>query len=143
GVQQLMVEGYRGSSVTVPNEQAIMRVCSDVDDTGRAIGAVNTVIVDSGDKFGRIAGVIGFIENIRQSAPAYDFSKAPAYVIGAGGAARAVMYGLLQAGVPEIHLTNRSKDKALELQKMAPDQIRVIDWEQRNMIDASYGIVVN
>src|SRR5690606_29725488 len=93
--------------------------------------------------FGRNTDAFGFIENIRQNAPAFDFSEKAAFVIGAGGAARAVIYGLLQAGVPEIHIANRSKDRALELQKMAPERIRVIDWEERDNFPLGYGLFVN
>lgn len=118
-IAQLVKEGYTGFNITIPHKQSIMAVCEDIDDTARAIGAVNTVSVD--DR-GRLRGyntdAYGFIENIRQSVRGFDFVRGAALVIGAGGAARAVIYGLKQAGVKTIRIANRTHEHA---EKLAQD----------------------
>ena len=129
-VLDLKAQGYAGFNVTVPHKQNIMAVCDTLDNTAHAIGAVNTVVITEGRLEGRNTDAFGFIENIRQEAPAFDFTKGPALVLGAGGAARAIVYGLLEAGVPEIRLANRTRAHA---ESIARDfrNIQVIDWEER------------
>lgn len=118
-VRRLAEEGYDGFNVTIPHKQAVMALCDGLDDTARAIGAVNTVkMEDDGCLRGYNTDAYGFIENIRQSAPGFDFSRGAALVIGAGGAARAVVYGLRQAGAETVRIANRTHEHA---EKIAHD----------------------
>lgn len=115
-LRHLIEEGYTAFNVTIPHKQAIMELCDAIDDTARAIGAVNTLAVGgNGTLRGYNTDAFGFIENIRQSAPGFDFSRGAALVLGAGGAARAVVYGLQQAGAKDIRIANRTQEHAEKL----------------------------
>ncbi|MDH5723713.1 MAG: shikimate dehydrogenase [Alphaproteobacteria bacterium] len=144
-VNELIEQGYKGFNVTVPHKVAIMELCSEVDNTAKTIGAVNTVFIKNGKLSGSNTDAFGFIQNIRENAPDYDFGSGPALVLGAGGAARAVIYGLLEAGAPEIILTNRTLEKAQELAGHFSDlgKITVIDWDKREDALAGIALIVN
>ncbi|MCB1783526.1 MAG: shikimate dehydrogenase [Alphaproteobacteria bacterium] len=134
GVQTLIREGYKGFNITVPHKVDIMSLCDQIDDLARIVGAVNTVTIENGKLSGTNTDVYGFTQNIRETAPDFDFTKGPALVLGAGGAARAIIQGLIAQGVPEIRLSNRTKEKALELLENAstPEKIKLLNWDARS-----------
>lgn len=116
---RLIEDGYTGFNVTIPHKQTIMALCDEIDATARAIGAVNTLSVGEDGKLrGYNTDAFGFVENIRQSAPDFDFAGGAVLVIGAGGAARAVVYGLQQVGAKHIRIANRTHEHA---EKIAQD----------------------
>ncbi len=129
-VRALVEEGYQGFNVTVPHKQNIMDLCDELDDTARAIGAVNTVVIQQGRLRGRNTDAYGYIENIKCGAPSFDFKNKCALVLGAGGAARAVIYGLLNAGFSRVLLTNRTEEKAHALAR-AFKNVEVVAWKNR------------
>ena len=137
GLKQMVADGCRGFNVTVPHKVSVMELCDEVDDLARVVGAVNTVSIQDGKMTGTNTDVFGFTQNIKDNAPDFDFTKGSALVLGAGGAARAVVQGLLQEGVPEILLSNRTASKADSLIELASDTSRIkrVDWEKRS--DAS------
>jgi shikimate dehydrogenase len=136
GVQGLIDEGFAGFNVTIPHKQAIISLCHEIDDLAEKVGAVNMVEIRNGLLYGSNTDVYGFIENLRAAARNFGFSwtieNGPALVLGAGGAARAALIGLLQEGVEEIILTNRTLEKAQALAALDPSRIRVVDWAQRS-----------
>ena len=137
--------GFAGCNVTVPHKEAALAACDEVSETARAIGAVNTVVMREGHLAGDNSDAFGFIENLRQEAPAWRAAAAPAVVLGAGGAARAVIHALLAAGVPELRLVNRTRARA-ELLGGELDRggrVRVADWAGRGALLADAGLVVN
>ncbi len=142
GVKALVDEGYAGFNVTIPHKQEIFKLCAEVDDVARNIGAVNTVVIRGGELHGTNTDAFGFIENVHRSAFGVDFTHRPAVVLGAGGAARAVVYGLIEAGAQKIILTNRTVDKARDIAKM-DDIIEVADWGDRNVILEGAGFLTN
>lgn len=129
GIKNIIDNGYDGFNVTIPHKQEIINFCDSIDDTAKKIGAVNTVIIKDKKLYGTNTDAFGFIQNIKSSAPDFNFKNKTAFVLGAGGAARAVIYGLIEQGVQKIRLSNRTKEKAVELQKMAPKIIDIIAWE--------------
>lgn len=134
GIQQLIDEGYSGFNVTVPHKVAMLQLCDEIDDLARIVGAVNTVIIKDGKLFGTNTDVYGFVQNIKEGSPDFDFSAGPALVLGAGGAARAVVQGLIDEGVPEIRIANRTKSNADELLKHTkhPEKIKIVPWDERS-----------
>lgn len=130
GIERIKAEGFRGFNVTVPHKVALLELCDDVDELARVVGAVNTVTIEKGRLSGTNTDVFGFIENIKAQAPDFDFTAGPAVVLGAGGAARAVVQGLLQEGVPEILLSNRTASKADALMNSCsePSKVALIGW---------------
>ena len=114
-VRALIVHGYVGANVTLPYKEAALSLCDDLDDAARAIGAVNTLIFRDGRIEGSNSDGFGFLENLRQALPQWNITSGPAVVLGAGGAARAVVYALRCAGAPEIRVLNRTLSRAERL----------------------------
>ncbi|QQG36410.1 MAG: shikimate dehydrogenase [Micavibrio aeruginosavorus] len=141
-VDDLLGQGYAGFNVTVPHKQAALALCQKLDDTARKIGAVNTVVIREGVIEGRNTDAYGFVENLRQQQPGFSFGANPALVLGAGGAARAAVYGLLQAGCLEIIVANRSRENAERLAGDFPG-VKVVEWRVRERACADAGLLVN
>jgi shikimate dehydrogenase len=140
----LPVLGFRGCNLTIPHKPTALSVVDRVDPLARRIGAINTVIVaPDGSLEGRNTDVYGFIENLREGAPDWQAARGPAVVLGAGGAARAVVYGLLQRGVRNIAVINRSQERAEALRERLGAGIRTLPWEERNAALTDAGLLVN
>jgi shikimate dehydrogenase len=133
-VTHLINEGFSGFNVTLPHKVAIMQICNSLDPLAKTVGAVNTVTIKNGKLHGTNTDVFGFIQNIKSSVPQFFFTKGPALILGAGGAARAIVQGLLQEGVPEIRIANRTQSNADQLLKhcTAPSKIKIIPWDERD-----------
>ncbi len=143
-IRALTKLGFVGANVTVPHKEAAFRTVDGVSDTAKAIGAVNTIICDEeGELYGDNTDAFGFIENIRDKAPDWAAVTAPAVVLGAGGAARAVISALIDAGTPEIRLANRTRERATELEAHFGDAITVVNWDDRNGAMDGAGTLVN
>lgn len=143
-VQSFIAHDYAGFNVTIPHKIAIMEYCESIDDAAKAIGAVNTIVIKDGKLHGYNTDAFGFIANIKQNAPDFDFTKGSAVVLGAGGAARAIVKGLIDEGVPEIILTNRTREKADAIKDaLSPDKINVCAWEDRNDVLAKANLLIN
>lgn len=146
-VLNLVNSGYLGFNVTVPHKIAIMDLCDTITPLARSIGAVNTVSIKDGKLHGTNTDAFGFIENIKQSITRenwnWNFTDGKAVILGAGGAANAVVYALIEAGVPNIIITNRTRAKAENLKALSPDKITVIDWDDRNAAFADANLIVN
>jgi len=135
--------GFVGLNVTIPHKERVLAIADLVTDRAALMGAANTLIFR---KDGKIhadnTDGYGFIENLRQGAPAWDPTSGPAAVIGAGGAARAVVAALLDAGVPEVCLSNRTKTRAEALRQEFGVKIQVCDWVQAgNMLEGAATVV--
>lgn len=137
--------GFRGVNVTIPHKIAVLPLMDHVDDTARRIGAVNTVVVQSdGSLHGSNTDAFGFIENLKADAPAgWKAANGPAVVLGAGGAARAVIVALLDAGVKELRLANRSIEKAEALAAEFGKAILPVAWDDRAQAMAGANLLVN
>src|SRR6266702_3192256 len=108
--------GFRGCNLTIPHKQMALSVVDRVEPLARRIGAMNTVIVMAdGSLEGRNTDVFGFRENLRERAPDWKPTAGPAVVLGAGGAARAVVAALSEARVEEIRIVNRTLARAEQL----------------------------
>uniref|UniRef100_UPI0035620E5C shikimate dehydrogenase n=1 Tax=Shimia sp. TaxID=1954381 RepID=UPI0035620E5C len=130
-VKTLPKMGFVGANVTIPHKEAVIDLVHHVTDRATLIGAVNTLIFrDDGKIIGDNTDGYGFIENLRQGAPDWKPGAGPAVVLGAGGAARAVVASLLDAGVPEILISNRTRVRAEQLREDFGTRLRVIDWVQ-------------
>ncbi len=135
--------GFVGLNVTIPHKEHVMGLADLVTDRAAVIGSVNTLIFRSDGKVhGDNTDGYGFLQNLRQGAPDWDPPTGPAAVIGAGGAARAVLASLLDAGAPEIRLTNRTRNRADELQREFGQKIKIFDWVKAgNTLDGAHTVV--
>ena len=136
--------GFAGCNLTIPHKQEAMAFVDDVDEVARAIGAISCVVVrPDGSLFGTNNDWIGFINNLKQEHPAWRADAGPVAVIGAGGGSRAVCYGLLREGVPEIRLVNRTHARALALAEELGGPIKVLPWDARHDLLAGVAMAVN
>ncbi len=134
GIKNLCDNGCSGFNVTIPHKVAIMDLCDDIDELAKTVGAVNTVTIKGGRLYGTNTDIFGFTQNIKELVPSFDFRGKKALILGAGGAARAVVQGLLQEGIEKITLCNRTEKKADELIKSSsnPKLIQKINWNDRS-----------
>jgi len=143
-IRALPALGFRGCNVTVPHKEAAYRTVDHLDATAKRMGAVNTIVVqDDGSLEGRNTDGFGFIENLKSGAPGWKASDGPALVIGAGGAARAVVASLLDEGAPLVWLVNRTRARAEELAGDIGGAVEVADWVSRETLLEGAALVVN
>lgn len=142
-LQTLPRMGFVGVNITIPHKEAILQIADVVTDRAALIGAANTLIFR---KDGRIQADntdgAGFIGNLRQNAPHWQPASGPAVVFGAGGAARAVVAALIEVGVPEIRIANRTRPRAEALRGDFGAKLTVCEWVQAaNMLDGATTVV--
>jgi shikimate dehydrogenase len=133
--------GLRGCNVTTPHKQAIFPLLDRVDDLARRIGAVNTVVVDQD---GALSGFNndgnGFIQSLRDADARWRPDSGPILVLGAGGAARAVVASLAAQGAKQIRVANRTRDKAQDIADAVGSVVEVVAWDERQ--DALDGVAL-
>ncbi len=136
--------GFVGLNITIPHKETVLQIADVVTDRAALIGAANTLLFR---KDGRIQADntdgAGFIANLRQNAPHWDPKAGPAVVLGAGGAARAVIAALIEVGVPEIRLANRTRARAEALRSDFGAKVMVQDWVQAAHMLLGAATVVN
>lgn len=142
-VRNMPKMGFVGANVTIPHKVDVLQLADQVSDRATLIGAANTLIFkDDGTIFADNTDGYGFMANLRQNAPDWDPKSGPAAVLGAGGAARAIIVAMADAGVTEIMLSNRTRAKAEALRAEFGARIQVVDWVQAgNMIEDAATVV--
>lgn len=136
--------GFVGLNVTLPHKEVALSVADAVTDRAALIGAANTLIFRSdGSIHADNTDGYGFMENLRQGAPGWQPEKAPAALIGAGGAARAVVVSLLEAGVPELRIANRTRVRAEQLRAEFGTRVVVHDWAEAGVMLEGARTVIN
>ncbi|MEO0774841.1 MAG: shikimate dehydrogenase [Pseudomonadota bacterium] len=140
---QMPKMGFVGANVTIPHKERVLSLADQITDRATLIGAANTLIFKPDGKIhADNTDGYGFITNLRQSAPGWNPKAGPAAVLGAGGAARAVITALLEAGVPEILISNRTKVRAEALRADFGKRLTVVDWVQAgNMFEEAVTVV--
>jgi shikimate dehydrogenase len=141
-LRALPVLGFAGANLTVPHKELAVPVIDHLEPLARRIGAANTIVVrDDGSLAGSNTDAFGFIESIRAGAPGWRPGDRPAVVVGAGGAARAVIVALLDEGARTIRLVNRTKDRAARLaEEFGAKAYGLGDWKAA--LDGA-GLLVN
>jgi len=138
----------RGCNLTLPHKVDIMPLLDRIHPDAERIGAVNTVIKQAdGSLEGRNSDAFGFIAALKQGAPQWAAAAGPVVVLGAGGAARAVVASLIDAGVPELRLINRTQEAAVNLGvAFTPNdgrQIMIERWDERSQMLDGATLLVN
>lgn len=133
-----------GCNLTIPHKEAALALVDDLDETARRVGAVNCVVVEEdGTLIGRNYDGFGFTASLRAAAPMWRVDAGAAAVIGAGGAARAVIAGLIDAGASEIRIYNRTLERAEALARDFGAPVAAHRWEEREAGLADAGLLVN
>ena len=141
-VSQLATHGYVGANVTVPHKEAALAL-SVPDARAKAVGAANTLWRDGGVLRSTNTDVEGFIANLDATAPGWDRDLRTAVVLGAGGAARAVVFGLIDRGIGRIRLANRTLERAAALQRQFGASVEPAPWSEANALLSGAGLLVN
>jgi len=138
GIRSLPRLGFKGVNITLPHKVSMLGLADSVTDRAALIGAVNTITFkNDGTIRGDNTDGYGFIQNMRQNAPNWEPRTGPALVLGAGGAARAVISALLGEGVTELRLANRTRQRAALLADQFGAKVQVVDWNRAS--DAADG----
>lgn len=128
-LQTLPKMGFVGANVTLPHKEKILSIADQISDRAALIGAANTLVFQpDGKLYADNTDGYGFIENIRQHAPNWQAKDGPALVLGAGGAARAIVSALLEAGAPEVRISNRTRARADQIKSDFGGRVGVVDW---------------
>jgi shikimate dehydrogenase len=143
-LRDLPKQGFIGANVTIPHKVSVMQFADQITDRATLIGAANTLIFkEDGRIFADNTDGYGFMANLRQGAPHWDPKAGPAAIFGAGGAARAIIVALADAGVPEIIISNRTRPKAEALRADFGARVTVLDWVQADMMLEDANTVIN
>ncbi|MBW7922584.1 MAG: shikimate dehydrogenase [Rubellimicrobium sp.] len=136
--------GFRGCNVTIPHKQAVLALAAQTTERARRIGAANTLTFLPGGGFvADNTDGYGFAANLVRGAPAFRAFNARALVLGAGGAARAVLDALIEAGVARIALANRTRARADDLAAAFGPRVTATDWDEAGDRLAKADLVVN
>ena len=136
--------GFAGCNLTIPHKQQAMTIVDEVDTVAKRIGAISCVVVrPDGSLSGTNNDWFGFIHNLKQEQPGWRGDAGPVVVLGAGGGARAVCYGLMQVGAKEIRLVNRTFARAKGIAGEFGGSIQALPWERRHDSLDGAAMVVN
>ena len=140
---QLPHTGLYGINVTVPHKEKIIPYLEDMEEEAREIGAVNTVCVTAEKKLlGKNTDCYGFIAALKASHPKIELSGKAVTILGAGGAARAILYGLLKERVRAV-ICNRTREKARSLARSMAGPVHVVPWQERQRLLSETDILIN
>jgi shikimate dehydrogenase len=136
--------GFAGTNLTIPHKEAAVSLVDRLSATAERIGAVNTVVVEpDGTLSGDNTDGFGFIASLSESPVGWHAAAGPAVVLGAGGAARAIAAALLDAGVPEVRLVNRTAERARALAGDLGGPVDAVEWAGRSAALADAALLVN
>jgi shikimate dehydrogenase len=141
-ISNLRTHGYVGANITLPHKEAALAQ-SQPDDRARAVGASNTLWLDGGQLHSTNTDVEGFTANLDAEVPGWDDALGEAVVLGAGGSARAVVYGLIERGCRQIHVVNRTPERAEALRVRFGEAVQPAHWSALPHLLARAGLLVN
>src|SRR5262249_48743636 len=131
--RDLKARGYVGCNVTIPYKEKAFAAADMTLPAAKAAGAANTLWYEGDRLLADNTDGGGFVSNIRSTVPSFPFEGAVVAMLGAGGAARGIAHALLQAGVAEIRVFNRTPARAQALAEAFGRRIAPLDWSERNV----------
>jgi shikimate dehydrogenase len=134
--------GYVGANVTLPHKEAALALTKP-DARARAVGAANTLWLEGGKLRSTNTDVEGFLDNLDAAAPRWDSGLESCMVLGAGGAARAVVFGLIERGVERIYVANRTFARAEALRERFGKRVYPVRWEEVTGLLAGVHLLLN
>ncbi len=141
--KDLPASGFAGCNVTVPHKTLAFRQAARADEAAKSVEAANTLWLEDGVLCASNTDIYGFLQNLDEQTPGWDKIGLAAAVLGAGGAARGIIRGLLDRGIQHIRLANRTRDKAQELASKFGEAVTVFAWESRANMLMNCGLLVN
>lgn len=140
-VRRLEAHGYAGANVTIPHKEAALAL-SEPDARAQAVGAANTLWLDNGRLKSTNTDVEGFLANLDGAAPGWS-QGGQALVLGAGGSARAVVFGLIERGMTSVAVANRTRARSEALRERFGERVRPVDWSEVPELLADVTLLVN
>ena len=140
-VLHLSTHGFVGANVTIPHKERALALTKP-DARARAVGAANTLWYEGGELCSTNTDIEGFINNLDACAPGWDTVE-DALVLGAGGASRAVVFGLIERGISCVHLANRTAERARVVADQFGANVRPAAWEAIDSLLPRAGLLVN
>lgn len=142
-VRSLAEHGLAGCNVTLPHKEAVFRAADVREASAEAVGAANTLWLEDGRLFAANTDTYGFMQHLEVSAPAWRAKDRPALLLGAGGAARGIVYGLFEAGVGEVRVANRTLSRAEEIAQHFGKRVKPVAWVDAEVAATDAGLLVN
>jgi shikimate dehydrogenase len=142
-VRSLAERGLAGCNVTLPHKEAAFRAADVRDASAEAVGAANTLWLEDGELHAANTDTYGFMRHLELSAPTWRAKDRPALLMGAGGAARGIVYGLLEAGIGEVRVANRTLSRAEEIAQHFGARVKPIAWSDAEVAAKDVGLLVN
>src|SRR6201747_1343477 len=140
-VLHLSTHGFVGANVTIPHKERALAL-SKPDARARSVGAANTLWYEGGELRSTNTDIEGFINNLDACAPGWDRCE-DALVVGAGGASRAVVFGLIERGIKRVHLANRTMERARALADQFGANVHPVGWDAIGDLLPRAGLLVN
>lgn len=143
-LRALPVLGFAGCNLTIPHKVAALPIVDRIEPLAARIGAINTIVVESdGSLTGRNTDGYGYIQSLLEAQPHWRADQRPVVVVGAGGASRAVIAGLIDQGAGDIRLTNRSWARAHDMAQEFGGPVRAVPWDERHAALDGAALLVN
>jgi shikimate dehydrogenase len=143
-IRGLSALGLAGCNITLPHKVHAMKMMDHIDPLAQRMGAINCIVVqEDGALHGFNHDGYGYIQSVKDAKPEWRADEGPILVIGAGGAARAIVISLVDAGATEIRLVNRTPAKAQELATGLESVVKVFDWSERNDCMRDAAMLIN
>ncbi len=142
-LSSLAKNGLAGCNVTIPHKEAAFRFATEKEASARAIGAANTLWLEDGVLHAANTDTYGYMAYLAQRYPDWRKKDAPVSVLGAGGAARAIVFGLLEAGVSEVRVFNRTLERAEALAHDFGAHVKALEWKARSSASRDSNLVIN
>jgi shikimate dehydrogenase len=139
----LTANGFAGCNVTVPHKEAAFAAADIKDTSALAVGAANTIWFEDGKLACANTDTYGFMTHLTTAAPHWKLAKGPIMILGAGGAARAIVHGFLEADCNDIRVFNRSLNRAKSVEDYFGRSVKAYDWDMRNQHVAAAAVIVN
>jgi len=140
-VLRLSARGFVGANVTIPHKESALALTRP-DERASAVGAANTLWYEGGELRSTNTDVEGFINNLDACAPGWD-KASDALLLGAGGSARAVVFGLIERGIARVHVVNRTVDRARALAAQFGERVHPASWDEVAELLPRAGLLVN
>ena len=142
-INSLEHNGYVGANVTVPHKEMAFSLAHEIDAAAMAVKAANTLWIKDGKLHASNTDTYGFIKHLNQSAPDWNKQDSPVTLLGAGGAAKAIIFGLLENGIQEVRILNRTKQRAEELVKIFGSKVKVYDFDKPEKALSECALLIN
>lgn len=142
-LHHLTEEGFVGCNVTVPNKEQAYAAAGWLDPSAKAVGAANTIWLDNGVVCAANSDTYGYIAHLDATAPQWRRLDGPVSILGAGGTARALTFGFLEAGVTEVRIIARTVARGEQIASHFGRGVKVVTWDARDAAAADSRLIVN